>query len=394
MRAGARPAALALALIAALGALLTILPGRVALSGATTGSSARTLHPCGGPRRARHSAPPLPEAPYRWALGANVALRNMGVRDMCLWAARTAHSGATYVREDFHWADIERRRGRFRWGAQDALVGTAARYGLTVLPLLLGPPRWAGGALLPRDRAAFAAFAARAAARYGPGGVFWRRHRSLPKRPATWFELFNEPYYAAPGYVPDPAEYARVVAAAVPAARAANPRARFLIAGETTYSVDGGRTQRDWIAGMYAAVPAFGSYFDAISAHPYTHRSPLNWGPSVGDHRYQTRRVQEMHDALVAHGDPAKHIWITEIGWSTCGAHPDCVSESSQARYFRDVLHLRQTRFRDYVDAIFGFEYRDHTSRSSVQETSYGIVRRNGSRKPAWYALRAGRPRQ
>jgi hypothetical protein len=335
----------------------------------------------------------VPAAPRRWALGENVALRNMRGRGMCLWADRSVGSGVSYVREDFEWASIEARRGKFDWRLQDEVVGTAARYGLTVLPLLLAPPKWAGGPLLPRDGAAFARFAARAAARYGPGGTFWQRHPSLPQRPATWFELFNEPYYPSTRYVPDPAAYARIVATAVPAARAANPRVRFLIEGETTYTLDGGRTQLDWIGGMYAAVADFGRYFDALAAHPYAHGSPYAWGPSLGDHRYQTRRVEDMHNALIAHGDGAKHLWITEIGWTTCGAHTDCVSPSAQASYFRGMFRLRRTRWRNYVDAVFGFEFRDHASRYSVQETSFGIVRRNGSHKPAWFALRAARPR-
>ncbi len=240
---------------------------------------------------------------------------------MCLAAERAANSGVTYAREDFNWNLVERRRGTFDWRHQDNVVGAAARYGITVLPILDDPPGWAGGPLLPKNAPAYARFTARAVARYGPGGTFWRRHRSLPQRPATWFELLNEPYYAtSAGHTPDPAAYARLVAATTPVARAANRRARFLLEAETTYFVPGQPGSYDWIGGMYAAVPDLGRYFDGFAAHPYTSGSPLAWGPTPLDHRYQARRIEDMRAALVAHGDGAKHIWITEVGWSTCAA--------------------------------------------------------------------------
>jgi hypothetical protein len=312
---------------------------------------------------------------------------------MCLWAQRAAASGAGYVREDFHWRDVESRRGKFDWRLPDEMVATAARYGLTVLPLLDTPPRWAGGSNVPKDPLAFARFTARAAARYGPGGTFWKRHSSLPQRPSTWFELLDEPYYPFPaGNVPDPAAYARLVATAVPAGRAANPSTRYLIAGEVAYTLDGGRTELDWMSGMYSAVANFGRYFDALAVHPYSSGSPLNYSSDPNAHYYQTRRVEDLHAAMIAHGDPAKHIWVTEIGWSTCSRNSECVSDATQAHDFRTLFRLRSTRWRSYVDALFAYELRDHPS-SDVTLGAYGIMRRTGARKPSWYAYHAARPR-
>jgi hypothetical protein len=312
---------------------------------------------------------------------------------MCLAAGRAANSGVTYAREDFNWDRVEVRRGTFDWRLQDKVVATAARYGITILPILDDPPAWAGGPLLPTNAPAYARFAARAVARYGPGGTFWRRHRSLPQRPATWFELLNEPYFAIPaGHTPDPGAYARLVAATTPVARAANRRARFLIEAETTYFVAGQPGQYDWIGGMYAAVPDLGRYFDGFAAHPYTNGSPLVWGPTPGDHRYQARRIEDMRAALVAHGDRAKHIWITEIGWSTCQQNEDCVSETAQANYLRELFRLRRTRWRSYVDAIVGYEFRDGEG-SDARMAAWGLLRANGAPKPGWYAFTAARPR-
>jgi hypothetical protein len=348
---------------------------------------------CITPRGVRHAAPPLPNAPRRWALGTHVVLRGLRGRAMCVWAQRAAASGASYAREDFHWRDVERRPGKFDWRLPDEMVITAARYGLTVLPLLDTPPRWAGGSNVPKNTGAFARFTARAAARYGPGGTFWKRHPKLPQRPSTWFELLDEPYYPFPaGNVPDPAAYARLVAAAVPAGRAANPATRYLIAGEVAYTLNLGRTELDWMSGMYAAVANFGRYFDALAVHPYSSGSPLTYSLTPGAHYYQTRRVEDLRASMVAHGDSAKHIWITEIGWSTCSRSSECVSEATQAHDFRTLFRLRSTLWRPYVDAIFAYEARDHPS-SDVTLTAYGIMRRTGARKPSWYAFHSARPR-
>ncbi len=302
--------------------------------------------------------------------------------------------GARYLREDLSWATVERRRGRFDWRRYDAVFGVAAQYGLTVLPVLDDAPRWSGGSerSLPTEQRALARFAARAVARYGPGGTFWRAHPELPRRPADHLELFNEPYL--PDYSagrPNPGQYARLVAAAVPAARAANPGVRFLIEADTTYSPDGGRTYSDWLSGMYAAVPDLGSYFDAVAVHPYAKGSPLTYTPGVDDRR-QSRRLERIHDALVARGAGDKHLWVTEVGWSTCRRGEDCVSESKQAAYLRDVFALQRVHWAGYVDAVFVYALQDYPSRDS--QGSFALLRRDGSRKPGWYAMRAASPRR
>jgi hypothetical protein len=351
------------------------------------------LPACPGPRNVRHEPPPPPGGGGPLALGQHASLRHLNGRALCIQAQRAREAGARYVRENLSWATVEPRRGRFDWRRPDEVVGAAAQYGLTVLPLLVDAPRWSGGSSrsLPTDQGAFARFTARAAARYGPGGTFWRAHRSLPQRPARYMELFNEPYLPSySGGHPDPGHYARLVAAAVPAARAANPQARFLIEVDTTYSPNDGATPLDWLTGMYAAVPDLGSYFDAVAVHPYANGSPLTYTPGAGD-RWQSRRIERIHDALVARGAGDKHLWVTEVGWATCRRAGECVSESRQAAYLRDLFALRRVMWRGYVDAVFVYALQDY--RSSDGSGSFGLLRQDGSRKPAWYAMRAAAPR-
>lgn len=375
-------------------------PGATSSSAAREGSAPADspLPSCRTPRNVSY-APPAPPGPDgRRVLGQHGSLRLLRGRALCSGAERLAAVGARYAREDVTWAAVEPRRGRFDWRATDETFIVAARYGITILPILGGAPRRARGSpsFLPTATGAWQAFVAAAVARYGPGGAFWREHRKLPQRPPRHFELFNEPYTAkSSGDRPDPAHYAHLVVAAVRAGRAANPHARFLIEAETTYSPDGGRTWLDWLGGMYAAVPDLGRYFDGVAVHPYANRSPLTFTPGVGDH-FQSRRLEVIHDALVARGAGDKHLWVTEVGWSTCGRQQDsdCVSEPDQAQYLRDFFALTRTRWRDYVDAVFVYALQDYRDTRRPKEGGFGVLRRDGSRKPAWYALAAAAPRR
>jgi hypothetical protein len=298
-------------------------------------------------------------------------------------------AGAQYVREDLNWSQVEAQRGRFDWRRPDEMFTVAAQFGLTVLPIIDDAPGWAGGAggRLPTRVGSFGRFAARTAARYGPGGTFWQRHRQLPQRPATVLELFNEPYLPqSSGGHPDPAQYARLVVAAGTATRSVNRRVRLLIEADTTYSPSAGAPGLDWVAGMYAAVPNLGSYFDAVAVHPYAEGSPLTFTPA-GDDRWQSRRLEVVRDSLALHGDGAKHLWVTEIGWSTCPR--GCVSESTQASYLREFFNLRRTRWNRYVDAVIVYSLQDNRYVKDPREASYGVTRADGIRKPGWYAFKA-----
>lgn len=81
------------------------------------------------------------------------------------------------------------RGAPFVWAPFDAIVATLADHGLRWFPILDYSPAWAStdgtpfGA--PSDPAAFAAYAAAFAARYGVGGSFWASNPQLPELPVA-----------------------------------------------------------------------------------------------------------------------------------------------------------------------------------------------------------------
>jgi len=299
--------------------------------------------------------------------------------------------GVRWIREELRWADVEPRPGVFRWTRFDRLLADSARRGLHVLPMLIGTPRWAGGSYYAMpDPQAFGAFAAAAAARYGPGGSFWRTRRRLAGYAPQWFELWNEPYTArySAGVV-DPVRYAQLVRATLTQGRAANPRARWLMAADLAYNDGSGRAY-DWLAAIAAADPTLEADVDGVAVHPYAFVPPTDHSNDT-QLRYRFDRVAAIERELAQHGAANPQIWITELGWSTCSLRPDCTTEHDQAQWIADAAAaLRRAPLVGHVQALFVYHLRDFPGAGgSDREGHYGLLRTNGTRKPAWSVVRA-----
>ncbi|HEX2016750.1 MAG TPA: hypothetical protein VGN69_08655 [Solirubrobacteraceae bacterium] len=298
-------------------------------------------------------------------------------------------TGARWLREEFRWSEVEPHPGRLHWDRYDQLVLSAARRGLHLLPLLIASPRWESSAALrlPVHSARFARFAAAVARRYGPHGAFWRSHRQVDGRlAARRLEVWNEPYYlsSSVGGVA-PARYARLVRAAAISVARANSRVSLLLAADTTYIAPDGRVL-NWLDALYRAVPDLSRYYAAVAVHPYSDGPPDQYTPPST--RGQFSRIDELRRTLADHGAGAKHLWITEVGWSTCPRGPRCVSEAQQADYLGRLLGLLGGRYRRIVDALFVYRLRDlDPGTPSEREQWFGIMRRDGTRKPAWHIL-------
>ena len=356
----------------------------LALAGAALGGCARDAGSVTVPAPPR-GAPPLRAGLVVNALGAGSEQRRR------IELAQAQALGVRWIREQLPWGSIERSPGRYRWRQFDGLMAAAARARLRVLPLLLGTPRWAGPAsfALPNDPDDFGAFAAHAAARYGPGGTFWRAHPRLDDQLAPrWFELWNEPYYrffSTTGV--DPARYAAMVRAATVAGRAANRATRWLMAADLTY-LDGAGQRRDWLPALAAADPGLMGLVDGVAVHPYVFGAP---GTDDGiPLPFRFERIDAIARELTALGAGRVPLWITEIGWSTCEVRPDCGSEREQAQRIADVFtRVRRRPLSDRVRAVFVYHLRDFPGRPrGDREGWYGLLRANGSRKPAWSVVR------
>jgi polysaccharide biosynthesis protein PslG len=305
---------------------------------------------------------------------------------------RVAAAGMRMERLEIDWPAVEPVRGRWNWSEFDKQFAVTANHGITILPLLMAIPPWMGAAeyQVAAGGSGFSNYVAQVVRRYGPNGQFWRSHPRVPYHPAGWFEIWNEPYlpqFSSGG--PQPEAYARLYKAAVQAGRKVSSHARFLIAADTTGVTDSGSLPA-WVEPMYRAVPDLSRYIDGIATHPYSStQSPLVYVPGH-ESRFEFRRISRLRSLFAAHGAGHKPFWITEIGWSTCPQSEDCVNEAKQATYLSQIFTLVKSRL-PWVKAVFVYNYRDspQVTDPTDKEHWFGVIRRDGSPKPAWNVLRA-----
>jgi hypothetical protein len=284
-----------------------------------------------------------------------------------------AAAGARYVR-------VFARRSFFQnpvaYGDFAGVVRGARDRGMRVVFVLTGAPD--GSDAPPADPADFAAFAGRfAAAMAGAGG-------------AAAYEVWNEedePLFWAGG--PDPARYAALIRATYPAIRVADPGANVLLGPLTGNNY--GFLQALYDTGAAGA-------FDGVSVHTDTAclRDPPDafYRENGRVARFAFLGFRTVHDVMAAHGDGDKPIWMTELGWSTAtstcqrgqwaGQKPAGVSEETQAADLRRAYHC----LGDYpwVEVAMWFTLRDLATGSDELD-HYGLLRRDGSHKPAWDAF-------
>ena len=250
-------------------------------------------------------------------------------------------SGVESIRSAFYWSQIQpyasfaeippNQRATFTdvggvptdFSATDSLVGGAARRRFSILPVVLFAPPWDSRhpgqfSSPPSDPAPYARFLAALAARYGPGGTFWKQHPQVPSDPIRDWQIWNEPdstkYWSDQPFVDG---YAALLKAADGALKAVDRGARVVLAGFPS---------RSWVslARLYAAGAR--PYFDVVAIHPFT--LPVF---NVLRILAQDRRV------MSAHGDSHKPIYITETSWPSA-------KDRTSIRYGFEVTQAGQAR--------------------------------------------------
>jgi hypothetical protein len=246
---------------------------------------------------------------------------------------RLGTGGVESVRVSIDWSLSQPvRNAQIQWEGTDAVVESAARAGVSVLPVLYGAPTWAvpkarvpggGGstvaAHLPVSGSALTgwkAFLGQAVERYGPGGTFWATHPGVPVKPIRIWQVWNEPNFKYFVARPNPTEYGKLVSASYAALRAEDPGAKVVLAG-LFGQPSGARTKAgkhtginwyasDFVERMYQTSPGIRAKFNAVALHPYT-----------AEYRGLTPQIEELRKVLTHFHDGHKGLWITELGWSS-----------------------------------------------------------------------------
>jgi len=294
---------------------------------------------------------------------------------------RLAGSGAESVRAAFYWHQIQPAGpDGTDFSRPDAVVLAAAQRGLGVLPVVHSTPDWAAlhpgdAASPPRDPADFARILTALVTRYGPNGSFWAEHPEVARQPIRAWQIWNEPnltrYWNVAPWAPT---YVRLLKAADRALKAADPRARTVLAGLPNES---------WTAieAIYDA-GARGA-FDVVTLHPYTGK-PAN----------VIRIVNIVRRVMRRHRDPRLPVWITELSWPAArgkGAqHGDFeTTEAGQARRLAASLPLLAAARRELrIERVYWYTWLSVESSTGSAFDYSGLRRLRGAQMYDAPALR------
>ncbi|MDJ0395788.1 beta-xylosidase [Rhodococcus sp. G-MC3] len=301
--------------------------------------------------------------------------------DRELTLARNA--GMFGVRVDIDWSNIEAVRGRFNWTNTDRVLNAIVSHGMCPLGIIGYTPQWARVAAAvgdshsrPADPAIYAAFVGTVVQRY-------LAHMNL-------WEVWNEPNIV--GFFkpqPDVTAYSLMLRAAYQKIKALQPNSTVLSGGLAPATNNGINIDpTTYLQQMYQL--GANAYFDDFNLHPYTYPALPN-DPSTASWN-TAMKLWPMRDVMVAGGDTAKQIWLTEFGAPT-GTAPNAVSEQGQSDTVGIIMDA--VLGNSWIGPAFVYSTRDSGTNVADSEQNFGLLRRDFLPKLAYGRVRdftAGHP--
>ena len=301
-------------------------------------------------------------------------------------------SGVTWVTMDMGWINLE-PNGPGQYSASgiaewDKQVTEIRARGLKIMSIFQRAPQWASGTTnrngRPKDPAAYANAAAYVAKRYNGSTV-------SPTLRIDAIQLWNEPnlplYWNPEPSTTKISSFATLVKTAGTAVKKANPAMKVVAGGVN--SVDTG------FYNEFVKTPGVIGTYDAFGVHPY--QSPGDATPEAYDAKwglYYMRHLGALDALMTTKNDPAK-IWATEFGWSThanTSTTPNWALGVSEAQQADDLVRsMPVMAATKRVEAAFWYAAVTTSSGSDigdVQFDNYALLRKDYSRKPAYYAMK------
>lgn len=308
-----------------------------------------------------------------------------------------ASLGVGWIRIDMQWDHIQpNNASSFTWTNIDTFVAAANARHLKILAVLDYTPSWAASPACttgtdrcaPASPAQYAAFVTAAVTRYTPEGVI------------DW-EIWNEPNLKG-SWQPaaDPIAYEAFLKAGYNAVKAVNPSAG-VISGSMGpgATLNGNVAPIDFLTQLYAAGGE--PYFDALGFHPYSFPAMPLYAATWNAWSQMATTNPSLRSVMTANGDAGKRIWITEYGAPTGGpgvletsatdtvfaGSPDHVTEALQALMMTQAVDTVETL--PWAGPFFWFSYQDLGTSQSTSENFFGILRYDGSTKPAYQTYKS-----
>lgn len=326
-----------------------------------------------------------------------------------------ADAGISWVRMDFNWTLIEPQKGEFHFEVVDQAVDEARARGLHVFATLAYSPKWAVADPSCQDGTSNPCLTKPPVHEKDWTDFVIATVRHFKGRVRHW-GMWNEPNLKAffEGTLDDYVD--RILVPGARAVRWEDPGALVLgpeLAGLTDSSQwngDNGScilgicTFNGWEIDLAQVLDRAGSSIDIITHHFYK-RNATALMEAVLDGEFDSLfGLVKTHSSLkeiVDRHAPSKEVWLTEYGWETpaYGGWPGggSVSEASQATYHAAFLDARHQVAAGTWDGsendpwpnlarVFLYDARDSVVDGRLY--AFGILRVDGTPKPAWGAIK------
>jgi len=315
------------------------------------------------------AAADLPPLVLPAGVGVNIHFTRGHEKDLDLIAA----AGFKFIRMDFAWEGIERRKGEYDWSAYEDLTAGLERRGIRALYILdysnplyeqtvasKNPITGAEedkGTASPQHPESIAAFARWAAA----GAKHFRGRRVI-------WEIWNEPNIFFWKPKPDAQQYATLALATCKAIRETDPQATILAPATSGFPWE-------FIETLFKAGAL--DYLDGVSVHPYREyrRSPET---AAADYRKLRELIERYAPAA-----RKKRIPIISGEWGYA-SHTKGVSLETQAAF---IARQQLANLLHGVPLSIWYDWKNDGPDADEREHHFGTVTLDLQPKPAYTAV-------
>lgn len=310
----------------------------------------------------------IPEPVLPAGVGVNIHFVKGHERDLDMIAA----AGFKFVRMDFTWAGIERRKGEYDWSGYDELTANLEKRGLRALyildysnslyeeevtsknPITGQQHKTTASPQRPESVAAFAQWAGMAAKRFRGRNIIW--------------EIWNEPNIHFWQPEPDVQQYTTLTLATMKAIRAADPEAT--IVAPATSEFPWAFLEDFFKSGVL-------EHLDAVSVHPYRNytRSPETVAPDYA----KLRVLMDRYAPAPKQGKIP--ILSGEWGYAT---HTKGLSLETQAQF---AVRQQLVNLLHNVPLSIWYDWKNDGNDPNEREHNFGTVMPDLTPKPAYTAI-------
>jgi len=312
-------------------------------------------------------------------------------------------AGFQWVKLTVPWRSVEAScKGCIDWDDLDRAVLAASSAGLKIVARVDHTPDWARTVPAengpPNDYYDYADFVSEMARRYAAGS---------PKGTIQAIQVWNEPNlsreWGGTGVEPiisrrSAVEYMSLLRQSYQLIKQTNPGMIVVSAGLSPTGTNDGTAQPDDVYLTWLYENELKLYSDAIGMHAPGYGSPPEAepgsNPQFAHPSFYFRRVEQLHNIMVANGDVAKQAWVMEFGWTTDTVHPDrsfyAVTQEQQADYLVRAFQYARNNWSPWIGPMFVWNMPDPTWTADNEQWWWSITE-NGAPRPAYTAIQTAR---